>query len=109
MFFFTFCSFCVLDWCFSRVIVGYLGPTPAPSCLIMSAHSPPNLRLKKVRCKKRDTVQIPSIDDLEVITESAIQSTPLPIGFCVRFLRHDMNHLFTVVSGQVRITRGTLD
>lgn len=88
---------------------GLLRPAPVPSCIIMSAHSPPNSRLKKARCKKWDTVQIPSIDDLEAMTESAIQSTPLPSGFCVRFLCHNMNHLFTVASNQVRITRGALD
>ncbi|GET88483.1 hypothetical protein, conserved [Leishmania tarentolae] len=75
----------------------------------MSVHSAPNSRLKKVRSKKWDTVPIPTIDDLEAMTEADIRSTPLPSGFCVRFLCHDMNHLFTVASNQVRITRGALD
>ncbi|CAJ1024493.1 hypothetical protein, conserved [Leishmania lindenbergi] len=75
----------------------------------MSAQSSSSSRLKKVRCKKWDMVHIPSIDDLEAMTEREIQSTPLPRGFCVRFLCHDMVHLFTVASIQVRVTRGALD
>ncbi|KAG5479019.1 hypothetical protein LSCM1_02861 [Leishmania martiniquensis] len=75
----------------------------------MSTHSSTSSRPKKVRCKKWDTIQIPFIDDLEALTEREIQNIPLPSGFCVRFLCHDMEHLFTVASAHVRITRGTLD
>ncbi|KAG5505379.1 hypothetical protein GH5_03398 [Leishmania sp. Ghana 2012 LV757] len=75
----------------------------------MSAHSSTNSRLKKVRCKKWDTIQIPFIDDLEALAEREIQNMPLPSGFCIRFLCHDMKHLFTVASNHVRITRGILD
>ncbi|KPA85596.1 hypothetical protein ABB37_00007 [Leptomonas pyrrhocoris] len=75
----------------------------------MSVHSANSSRSKKMRSKKWDTIQIPSIDELELMTEAEIQKMTLPVGFCVRFFCHDMDHLFTVASGQVKVTRGVLD
>ncbi|KPI87578.1 hypothetical protein ABL78_3329 [Leptomonas seymouri] len=75
----------------------------------MSLHSSTLSRTKKVRAKKWDTIQIPSIDELELMTEEEIRSMTLPTGFCVRFFCHDMDHLFTVASDQVKVTRGVLD
>ncbi|KAG5504898.1 hypothetical protein JKF63_04344 [Porcisia hertigi] len=75
----------------------------------MSTSSPTSSRLKKVRCKKWDTIDIPSIDELEAMSENEMQNALLPGGFCVRFFRHDMDHLFTVASIKVKVTRGVLD
>ena len=75
----------------------------------MFVHSSTSSRTKKVRSKKWDTIQIPSIDELELMTEKEIQNMTLPTGFCVRFFCHDMDHLFTVASDQVKVTRGVLD
>lgn len=75
----------------------------------MSVHSSTSSRTKKVRSKKWDTIQIPSIDELELMTEKEIQNMTLPTGFCIRFFCHDMDHLFTVASDQVKVTRGVLD
>lgn len=66
-------------------------------------------RSKKTRSRKWEVIDVPAIDELELLTEDEIADTSLTGGFCIRFFRHDMQCLYTVASEYVKLTRGVVD